>query len=109
MRTVAGLIIAVFIILLFENFRKVKEVTVCWRYNLIGHWGLHADFVLLSFIGTQLIVETDSAKGLCRRVSSSSPEIYNKLAKKFQFYMNAVQTNRKNTHTLSASLLLLCL
>lgn len=37
MRTVAGLIIAVFIILLFENFRKVKEVTVCWRYNLIGH------------------------------------------------------------------------
>jgi len=35
------------------------------------------------------------------------PEVHSQPVNKFQFCMNAVETNRKNTHTTGATLLLL--
>jgi len=47
--------------------------------------------------------ERDLGKWLGRGM----PEVYSHPANKFQFCMNAVETNRKNTHATSATLLLL--
>jgi len=47
--------------------------------------------------------ERDSEKWLGRYI----PEVYNQPVNNFQFCMNAVETNRKNTHATGATLLLL--